>query len=253
MITREPVVVLLGSWLVVVYIVIFGFLQGFTSIFGDTYNFSTGLVGTSFVAIGAGAALWTALIPFYYRAFKRKIGNLHERATNQPRRRSLIHEASMPGTDLPEPEYRLWQALLAAPAFPISLFWLGWTNYATISPWSNLGAVTLLGFSYAGIYVTVYQYLLDTYGIYAGSATAVITCWRYMAAAAINLISRPMYAGLGVHWTMTMLGCLAVVQLPLPVLFYFYGPRLRQRSHFAGQYTKPGNPRDRIGRAALWK
>ncbi|KAK4541988.1 hypothetical protein LTR36_007188 [Oleoguttula mirabilis] len=253
MITREPVVVLLGSWLIVEYIVVYGLLQGFSYIFGDTYGFSRGLIGTSFIAIAIGCALWTASIPLYYRNYKRKVGALHEQVTSRPRSDSLMHKANSPGTDLPEPEYRLWQALLAAPAFPISLFWLGWSNDFSISPWSNLGAVTLLGFSWAGIYVTVYQYLLDTYGIYAGSALAIITCCRYAASGTVNLISRPMYNGLGVHWTMTLLGCLAVVQMPLPLLFYWYGPRLRARSSFAGQYSRPGNMRAMTGRALSWK
>lgn len=253
MLTREPVVVLLGSWLVVEYIVVFGFLQGFNYVFGGTYGFERGLVGTSFLAIALGCFLWTLTIPLYYRAYKRKVGVLHEQVTAQPRRESLLHTANTPGTDLPDPEYRLWSSLLAAPAFPISLFWLGWTNYPTISPWSSLGAVVLLGFSWAGIYVTVYQYLLDTYGIYAGSALAIITCWRYLASGTVNMISRPMYEGLGVHWTMTLLGCLAVVQMPLPLVFYYYGPGLRKRSHFAGRYARPENPRDRIGRALSWR
>ncbi|KAK5126147.1 hypothetical protein LTR85_011503 [Meristemomyces frigidus] len=253
MITREPVVVLLGSWIVVEYIVVYGLLQGFSYIFGDTYGFSRGLIGTCFAAIAVGCALWTAAIPIYYYQYKQKAGALHEQVTDRPRRMSLVHRANSPGTDLPEPEYRLWQALLAAPAFPISLFWMGWSNYASISPWSDLGATVLLGFSWAGIYVTVYQYLLDTYGIYAGSALAAITCCRYAASGAVNLISRPVYNGLGVHWTMTLLGCLAVLQMPLPLLFYRYGPRLRAKSSFAGRYTKPGTKRGMTGRALSWR
>lgn len=154
------------------------------------------------------------------------------------RRHSLMIRASSPGSDLPQPEYRLWSALLAAPAFPISLFWLGWTNYSSISYWSDLGAVVLLGFSWAGIYVTVYQYILDVYGIYAGSALAIITCWRYLVSGAANLLSRPVYGGIGVQWTSTLLGCLALALVPAPLVFYKYGPHIREKSAFAGQYKK---------------
>ena len=225
MITREPIVVLLGGWLVAEYIVVFGFLQGFSYIFQDTYGFNRGYLGSCFAAIGIGCALWTCSVPYYYHLYKKKVGKLHEQLTGE-KDPNLIQRADIPGTDLPSPEYRLWSALLAAPAFPMSLFWLGWTNYTSISPWSNLGAVVLLGFSWAGIYVTVYQYLLDTYGIYAGSALAIVTCWRYLASGAINLISRPMYDGIGVRWTATWLGCLAVLQAPLPMIFYLYGRKL---------------------------
>lgn len=253
MITKEPIVLLLGGWLVLEYIVVFGLLEGMSYIFGDTYGFNQGLVGTSFVAIGIGAALWIVpCVPVYYHLYKKKVANLHEGITGK-RRGSLVRAANLPGQDLPDPEYRLWHALLAAPAFPICLFWLGWTNYASISPWSNYGAIVLLGFSWAGIYVTVYQYLLDTYGIYAGSSLAIITAWRYSASGFINLVSRPMYNGMGVHWVMTMLGIIAVLQMPLPILFYIYGERIRKRSGFASRYARPKNPRDRIGRALEWK
>ena len=52
--TREYIVILLGLWLTIVYIVVFGFLQGFTFLFQDTHDFDQGLVGTSFAAIAVG-------------------------------------------------------------------------------------------------------------------------------------------------------------------------------------------------------
>lgn len=252
MITREPIVLLLGSWLVLEYLVVFGFLQGFSFIFGDTYGLDRGLIGTCFVAIGIGCALWSAGVPIYYHLYKRKIGRIHKQITGEADP-LLIRQANIPGADLPDPEYRLWSAIIAAPAFPIALFWLGWTNYKSVSVWSDLGSVVLLGFSWAGIYVTVYQYLLDTYGIYAGSALAIITCWRYLASGFINMVSRPIYDGIGVHWAATLFGCLAVIQMPLPLIFYFYGARIRAKSRFAKRYTRPENPRDRVGKALLWR
>ena len=75
------------------------------------------------------------------------------------------------------------------------------------------------------------------YGIYAGSALATITCWRYLASGAVNLFSRPMYEGIGVHWSCTWLGCLAVLQSQLPFLFYRYGPLVRKKSSFAGRWS----------------
>lgn len=252
MVTGEPIVVLLGGWLVVEYIIVFSLLHGFKYMFEDTYGFSTGLSETCFVAIGIGCTLWSSCVPYYYHLYKKKAGRLHEQITGESRY-DLVTAANIPGTDLPAPEYRLWMALFAGPALPISMFWLGWTNYSSISPWSNICAVVLLGFSWSGIYVTVYQYILDTYGIYAGSALAIITCWRYLASGASNLYSDPMYEGIGVHWSATWLGILAVLQTPLPMIFYFYGHQIRMRSSFAGRYARPDNPRERTGHALSWK
>lgn len=116
-------------------------------------------------------------VPYYYRLYKKKVSRLHEQVAGSSSNH-LTKIANLPGTDLPDPEYRLWSALLAAPAFPIALLWAGWTNNSSISYWSDLCALVLRGFSWAGVYVAVYHYLLDTYGIYAGSALSVITCWR---------------------------------------------------------------------------
>ena len=253
MVTREPIVVLLGAWIVIEYVVVYGFLQGFNYIFGDTHDFKRGLVGSSFVAIAIGCGLWTLGIPVYYLLYKRKTFHIHQQDSQSGSSPGDIHKANNPGVDLPQPEYRLWTALLAAPAFPISLFWLGWTNYAWISPWSNLGAVVLLGFSWAGIYVTVYQYILDVYGIYAGSALAAITCWRFSASGLINMVSRYMYTGIGVHWVATLLGCLAALLMPLPLIFYRYGPNIRRRSAFASDHDRSQNSRSKIGSRAKWK
>lgn len=267
MLTREPIVPLLGFWLILVYIVVYGFLQGMSFIFGDTYDFSKGLVGTCFAAILTGVSIWTLSVPVYYKLYKRKIvqiemANGDEKYTGQ----------NIPGRDLPEPEYRLWLAVPVAPLLPISLFWLGWTNYSSISPWSDLGAVTLFSICWAGIYVAVYQYILDVCkyqppldfsprqtpnmqpldGIYAGSALAIITFFRYWASGTINLVSRPWYGNLGVHWVMTIIGCLAVLLAPAPFFLFKYGPAMRRRSKFAGRYSRPANERKRTGRALSW-
>lgn len=51
--------------------------------------------------------------------------------------------------------------LLSLISFTLTILDSGWTNYASISPWSDLGALCLFGIAWAGIYVTVYQYILD--------------------------------------------------------------------------------------------
>lgn len=235
MFTKEPIVILLGIWLVLVYIIVYGFLQSFAFIFGDTYGWHKGLIGSAFSAICIGVLIWYCSAPVYWWYYKRKVSCVKaELALNG----IDTEDKHIPGFDLPPPEYRLWTALPVAPALPISMFWMGWTNYAAISPWSDLGAATYFGICWAGIYVTVYNYILDVYGIYAGSALAIITFFRYMASAGINLVARPMYNGIGVHWVLTLLGLIAIVMAPTPLLLAKYGPFLRGKSRFASEYAK---------------
>lgn len=42
-----------------------------------------------------------------------------------------------------------------------------------------------------------------------------------------------MFAGIGIQWSATLLGCFAVLLIPIPVLFYRYGAKLRAKSEFA--------------------
>jgi DHA1 family multidrug resistance protein-like MFS transporter len=45
-----------------------------------------------------------------------------------------------------------------------------------------------------------------------------------------------MFNALGVNWTGTLLGCVAAILMPIPLLFYLYGLRIREKSKFAMEY-----------------
>lgn len=40
----------------------------------------------------------------------------------------------------------------------------------------------------------------------------------------------------GINWSMTLLGCVAAIMIPLPVIFLLYGRKIRARSKFAPGY-----------------
>ena len=42
-----------------------------------------------------------------------------------------------------------------------------------------------------------------------------------------------MFDALGVNWAGTLLGCVALVLVPIPVVFWRYGAKIRTRSKFA--------------------
>lgn len=51
-----------------------------------------------------------------------------------------------------------------------------------------------------------------------------------------------MFNGLGVQWAATLLGCVAALLVPIPIVFYIYGARLRARSAFAPVMLPPPSP-----------
>jgi MFS family permease len=215
--TREPIIIALGFYLTMIYVLVFTFLDGFTYIFTKTYSFSTGAEGSAFGAIAVGVLLQTAVQPYFARRYTRLLD---------------VAQKDSPNATV-DPENRLWPAIISAPLLPISLFWLGWTNYASISYWSGLVAAGLFGFSLMGIFISSYQYVIDSYEMESSSALSSITFLRYMVAGGMVIADMPMYEALGVHWTLTLLGIIAVVLAPLPVVFMKFGSEVRAKSHFA--------------------
>lgn len=47
------------------------------------------------------------------------------------------------------------------------------------------------------------------------------------------MFSRYMFDAMGVQWVGTLLGCVAALLVPIPVVFYLYGAKIRQKSTFA--------------------
>ncbi|EOD49483.1 putative major facilitator superfamily protein [Neofusicoccum parvum UCRNP2] len=215
---REPVIIILGIYTVVLNVLLFIFLSAFEFIFTDTYGFSEGETGTVFLAIGAGIVFSTCLTPIWYIVDSRAL------------RQRQIYEG--PSATLP-PEVRLWSSMIASPFMSISIFWLAWTNYPSISPWCGIAACFVFGYALIAIQVSSFQYIIDSYGPYAASAMGGITLARFALAAGMNVAARPMFEALGVHWTLTIVGSIAAVLIPAPWLFYKYGASVRARSKYA--------------------
>ena len=58
---------------------------------------------------------------------------------------------------------------------------------SSIFYWSPLIASVVFGFSVQGIFISTYQYLIDTYELFAASALDSATFFRYIAAEAMML------------------------------------------------------------------
>ncbi|RFU78549.1 mfs general substrate transporter [Trichoderma arundinaceum] len=162
MTVQEPTILLWTGYLTVVYLMLFGFLDGYTFVFQETFELSDGITGLLFIAIAIGLVLSSAsLTPLLYRWAKQEIAKLQaEKPDENPR--------------IP-PEFFIWYALIGAPAIPISFFWMGWTAYPHVSIWSPIIASVVFGFGIFSVFVSTYMYLIDTYEVYAASALTMIT------------------------------------------------------------------------------
>ncbi|KAF2246952.1 MFS general substrate transporter [Trematosphaeria pertusa] len=179
---------------------------GYDYIFGEIHGTRLGITGLCSLGITVGLFGATALVPLIYKGG---------------------------GTRLP-PEFRLWFSMLGgALAIPISLFWMGWTSYSWISIWSPLDASVLFGYGILCVFISSYQYIIDSYESYSASALASVTLIRYVAAGAMAVVGILFYENMGVHWTLTILGGISALLVPVPYLFYMYGKQIKGKSKYA--------------------
>ncbi|SPJ74258.1 related to multidrug resistance protein [Fusarium torulosum] len=210
----EPIIMAMTLYISVLYIVLFTFLVGWPYIFEKTYSIDQGLANIIFIAMFLGTQINFAFVPIVYR--------------------KTLRATQTQGKGRFKPEIRLWYAMLgAAAAIPISLFWLGWTNYSSISIWSAIFAVVLFGYGVTGIFICVYMYIIDSYEIYSASALTFVSLIRYIIAGGMTVVGIPFYENMGTHYTLTIMACLSVVLAAIPYILYFYGHKIRAKSKYA--------------------
>lgn len=215
---REPIIILIALYLTVIYIVLFTFLDGYTHIFGATYNLSSGLTGLSFLGIIIGFCCAGALVPLMYKWARADLAK--SKAAGEPERLA--------------PEFRCWFGMLGGSfAIPIGIFWMAYTARPGVSIWSPLCSSVLIGYGMLSVFIMCTQYIIDSYELYAASGLASVTCLRYVAAGVMTPVGLPFYEDMGVQWTLTIMGGLSVLLVPVPFVFYVYGPWIRSKSRYA--------------------
>ncbi|KAK9359552.1 major facilitator superfamily domain-containing protein [Lipomyces starkeyi] len=213
----EPIIVLMALYITVLYIVQFTFLDGYTFIFKDVYGISQGLTNICFLGIYIGTLLPGFLIYPIYRITKNDLAKVQAQG-----RRDL------------DPEVRLWFGMLGGSiSIPVSLLWMGWTDYTSVNIWSPLIASTLFGYGMLCIFLMVYMYVIDSYEIYAASALTLVTFMRYLLSGVMTVVGIPFYRNVGTHWTLTVMACISALLVPLPYVFYKWGNTIRSYSKHA--------------------
>lgn len=212
MLFTEPMVTCICFYASFVFGILYLSLELFPIVFRDLRHWS--LINSSLSFLGSFTGIVLALFI--------NIGN-------QPRYKRISRAAGGRAV----PEARCLPMAIGGILMVIGLFLLGWTatpNYHWVLP------VIATGFIGAGFNTTFQQclnFLVDTYGIYAASATSANTFLRSLFAAGLPLAARPMFTNMGVGPASSVLGGIAAVMLPVPFLFMRYGLQLRKMSKFA--------------------
>ena len=75
-------------------------------------------------------------------------------------------------------------------------------------------------------------YLVDAFTVYAASVSAAMTVFRSLFGALLPLVGNSMYDALGLGWGTSLLGFIAVAFIPMPLVFWRYGQRIRESKLF---------------------
>lgn len=213
MLALEPMLLAITIYMSFVYGVLYLLFEAFPFVFEQKHGFNAGENGLAFLGFFVGCFICyvfyvTVMEPMYQRHC-RKVAPA-----------------------MPEPEARLPLCIIASWAVVISLFWFGWTSYASIHWISPVLAAGLLGVGLMGLFTSLFNYIVDVYLWAAASALAGNTVMRACFGAGFPLFATQMYDKLGTQWASSLLGFLALAMTPVPLLLIKYGPTLRARSRF---------------------
>ncbi|KAH7213051.1 major facilitator superfamily domain-containing protein [Fusarium oxysporum] len=178
----------------------------FPQVFEGQYDFGTGISGLSYIGLGIGMFMGLFIFGITDKMISAK-------------------DAS------PKPETRLMMTMVATPLLAVGLFWYGWAAEEKVHWIVPIIGTSFVGFGIFSIMMPSQLYVVDVFGAQgAASALAALAVFRCLFAAFLPLAGPPMYDDLGLGWGNSVLGFLAVAFIPLPILFYKFGERLRNRN-----------------------
>lgn len=211
MIAQEPILALVTAYMSFIYGILYLLFEAYPVSFQQERGWNAGVGSLPFLPFLVGIALGAAGIAYSTRTNFTKAFIKHGK---------------------PIPEERLPPMIIGAIVLPIGLFWFGWTSNPHITYWPQVISSALIGGGCMTAFWQGLNYIIDCYGFYSNSAIAVNTFIRSIAGAGFPMFATQMYHNLGVPWATSLLGFLCVAFMPVPVLFYVYGARIRARSKF---------------------
>ncbi|THC97085.1 hypothetical protein EYZ11_003463 [Aspergillus tanneri] len=211
---REPIVFLFCVYMAIIYGTLYMLFAAFPIVYQEIRGWSEGVGGLAFMGVLVGMILAVAYtIPdnlHYAKLCRQTTGRL-------------------------APEVRLPPSIIGGIALPIGLFWFAWTNSPSIHWMASIAAGVPFGFGEVLVFLSVFNYLIDSYTIFAASVLAANSALRSLFGMAFPLFTTYMYHNLGIHWASSIPAFLALACAPVPILFYLYGARIRKRCVYAAE------------------
>jgi MFS family permease len=209
----EPIVGLFTLYIAMNFAMLYSFFTVFEEIMRDVYGFGLDQSGLTFLGLGAGCIIGCAAIIILNKTLvKKQIQKSREKGQGG----KVI------------PESRLHIAMAGSVLIPISLFWFAWTARSDIHWICPVIAEAFFGCGNLLIFMAATMYLTDTYGAkYTASAMGANNLARYTVGCVFPLWVTFMYDALGIGWATSLFGFISLAMMPIPWVFWIYGPRLR--------------------------
>ena len=214
----EPVLICANFYVAYLYGIMYCFFEAFPLAFEGRHGFSTGAMGLSYVSGYIGCAVMCV----FFCIYNVKIAIPRFRAGNW------------------RPEYRMEPAFLGGILFPVSLFWFGWTSFSAVHWVVPMIAFAFFIISGYLLFQGLIAYIGENYPRYMASVYAGNTLFRASLGGAFPLFATQMFNRLTLQGGCSLLGGLAALLFPITIVFYMYGPKLREKSKNAGMTQDTG-------------
>ncbi|KAF2249790.1 MFS general substrate transporter, partial [Trematosphaeria pertusa] len=207
---KEPICIFWNVYIALVYGVLYLCFVSYPIVFGELRGWSAGLTGLGYVGIGIGGMVTIC---------------------SEPLLRRLINSHKLdPETGKPPPEAMVSIVCIAAVCVPVGELIFAWTCTPNVHWIAPLIAGIPFGAGNCGVFIYASNYLVHSYGIYAASALAGNAVLRSAMGGTLPLAGPKMYETLGPHWSATMLSFIEFAMIPIPLVFYRYGHKIREKS-----------------------
>ncbi|KHO01055.1 MFS multidrug transporter [Metarhizium album ARSEF 1941] len=212
----EPILWFMNLWISIVYGILYLCFVAYPAVFSQHRGWGAGISGLAFCGIGIGTLTAVAAEPLF--------------------RRIINSQARDPETGKPYPEAQASIMAIGAVCTAVGQLGFSWTCLPTTIHWAApiafgipFGCGNTISFIYGC------NYLAGAYGIYAASALAGNVVIRSVIGGTLPLAGAQMYRVLGAQWAGTLLGLLEVAIIPIPIVFWRYGGKIRGKSRVIRQ------------------
>jgi multidrug resistance protein len=165
---KEPIVLLLSIYMAIIYGTLYLMFAAFPIVYQVNRGWSEGIGGLAFIGVAVGMMFAVAYSIFDNRRYNRVATENNGKAP---------------------PEARLPPSMLGSIFLPLGLFWFAWTNYPSIH-WSvSIIGTAPFGFGMVLVFLSIMNYLIDAYTIYAASVLAANSVLRSLFGAVFPLFT----------------------------------------------------------------